>query len=316
MARRLPERGGVPTSDIPVKKSPLCVRSCAKVARTAAAAVLPLPNKRLLEEGVMAEFHVLSGPGHTVERPAIRKITVSDLLDCLGRGWDDFWAMPTHLAFVGLIYPVAGLVMAGLAFGQNLLPLVFPLASGFALVGPLAGIFLYEISRRREKGLATPWSEAFDVLRSPAMPSIVGLGLVLFVIFLVWMVSAQAIYQSLYGYEVPGSLPAFLQEVLTSGRGRTLIVVGNLVGFGFAALVLVISFVAFPLMLDRDVGIVPAVQTSVRAALANPVPTAAWGVIVAAVLAIGSAPLFVGLAVGVPVLGHATWHLYRRIIAD
>lgn len=262
----------------------------------------------------MAEFHVLSGSGSGADAPSIRKISAGEVLEALRKGWADFWAMPSHLAFIGLIYPVAGLVMAGLAFDYNLLPLLFPLASGFALVGPLAGIFLYEISRRRERGLSTEWTEVFDVLRSPAMPSVAALGLVLLVIFVAWILTAQAIYQGLYGYQAPSSIPSFLREVLTTERGFKLVVIGKLVGFCFAVVVLVISFIAFPLLLDRDVGVATAVGTSVRAALANPGPVALWGMIVAGLLALGSLPLFVGLAIVVPVLGHATWHLYRLIV--
>jgi uncharacterized membrane protein len=122
------------------------------------------------------------------------------------------------------------------------------------------------------------------------------------------------IYRTIFGDAVPASVIGFATEVLTTPAGWTLIVVGIAVGFLFAALVLTISVVSFPLLLDRDVGPTMAVVTSVRAVVANPVPMAAWGCIVAAGLVVGSLPLFVGLAVVVPVLGHATWHLYRKVV--
>jgi uncharacterized membrane protein len=262
----------------------------------------------------MAQLHVIAGAGETPDIPSVRKINPADLQDILSRGFDDFWAMPSQIVFVALIYPVAGVVLAGLTFGYNVLPLLYPLASGFALVGPLAAIGLYELSRRREQELPTEWKHAFEVLRSPAMPSIAMLGVVLFVIFIAWLMTAQALYTWLYGYAAPESLTGFIYEVLTTSRGWTLILLGNLIGFVFAVVVLAISAISFPLLLDRDVGVAVAVYTSLKAVAKNPVPVALWGLIVAALLVIGSLPAFVGLAIVMPVLGHATWHLYRRLV--
>src|SRR5215212_9121208 len=262
----------------------------------------------------MAHFHVIAGGSETPEFPIVRRIGPADLKDALRKGFADFWAMPSQVFFLGLIYPIAGVVLAGLAFGQNMLPLLYPLASGFALVGPLVSIGLYELSRRREQGLPTDWKYAFEVLQSPAIGSIAALGVVLLVLFMAWLFTAQALYQGLYGYRPVGSLPAFLYEALTTSRGWTLIILGNLIGFVFAVVVLAISVVSFPLLLDRDVGAAIAVQTSIRAVLMNPVTMALWGLIVAGLLALGFATLLVGLAIVMPVLGHATWHLYRRVV--
>lgn len=262
----------------------------------------------------MASFHVIAGPDTTLAYPTVRRIGTNDLVDALRRGADDFLAAPTHLAFLGLIYPIFGVVLGALTFSANALPLLFPLVSGFALVGPVAAIGLYELSRRRELGLDTSWLHLFDVLRSPSLPAILALGFVLMGIFVVWLMTAQALYEWLYGPFAPRSYPAFLWEVLTTPRGWTLIVLGHAIGFVFAAVVFGISVVSFPLLLDRDVGAACAVQTSVRAVLANPGPMAVWAMIIAALLIIGSAPLMVGLAVVMPILGHASWHLYRRVV--
>src|SRR3954469_3746014 len=222
--------------------------------------------------------------------------------------------MPSQVFFIGLIYPIAGVILAGFAFGQNMLPLLYPLASGFALVGPLVSIGLYELSRRREQGLPTDWKYAFEVVQSPAIGSIAALGVVLLVLFMAWLFTAQALYEWLYGYRAVESLPAFLSEALTTSRGWVLIILGNLLGFVFAVVVLAISVISFPLLLDRDVGAAIAVQTSIRAVLMNPMTMALWGLIVAGLLALGFATLLIGLAVIVPVLGHATWHLYRCVV--
>jgi uncharacterized membrane protein len=262
----------------------------------------------------MANFHIVAGAGDSPAHPVVRKISPADLKEALAKGFDDFWAMPSHLVFLGLIYPIVGVCLAALTFTNNALPLLYPLASGFALIGPFAGIGLYEISRRRELGLAPSWRDAFDVLKSPSIPSIIALGVILLVIFLAWLTTARLLYQSLFGYAVPTSYSQLINQVLTTPEGIRLIAFGNALGFVFAVVVLSISVISFPLLLDRDVGVAVAVYTSVKAVMMNPVTMALWGLIVAAGLLVGSLPLFVGLAIVMPVLGHATWHLYRRVV--
>jgi len=262
----------------------------------------------------MATFHVLTGPDATVGHVNVRKIHFEDIKHALLKGFDDFTAMPTHLAFLGLIYPLFGIGLGAVTFTNNALPLLFPLVSGFALVGPVAAIGLYELSRRRELGEDTSLVHVFDVLRSPSLPAILALGVVLMVILVVWLMAAQALYQSLYGPNAPDSYRAFLGEVLTTPRGWSMIILGHIIGFLFAAAVFCISVVSFPLLLDRDVGVACAVQTSIRAVMTNPGPMALWAIIIAALLIVGSAPLLVGLALVMPILGHASWHLYRRIV--
>jgi uncharacterized membrane protein len=263
----------------------------------------------------MSSTHSISEAGARPARPQIRTIAVADLRDVLARGFDDFVAKPTHIIFLGLIYPIVGLILARMTFGYEMLPLLFPLIAGFALVGPVAAVGLYELSRRREQGHDIVWTDALKVVHSPSIGAITILGAVLLAIFVGWMATALGIYRLVFGDAVPASVIGFATEVLTTPAGWTLIVVGIAVGFLFAALVLTISVVSFPLLLDRDVGPTMAVVTSVRAVAANPAPMAAWGLIVAAGLVVGSLPLFVGLAVVVPVLGHATWHLYRKVVA-
>jgi uncharacterized membrane protein len=261
----------------------------------------------------MANLHVIVGAGAPA-RPRVRTIGFADLKDALAKGFADFWAMPTHVMFIGLIYPIIGAALGRVTLGYDVLSLLFPLAAGFALVGPFAAIGLYELSRRREQGLPTTWKNAFDVLHSPSLGAILVLGVLLMIVFAIWLAVAQAIYVATFGDLPAASIPRFIEEVLTTPAGWTLIVVGNGVGLLFALAVLAVSVVSFPLLLDRDVGAAVAVLTSLRAVTANPVMIAAWGLIVAALLLIGSLPFFIGLAIVVPVLGHATWHLYRKVV--
>lgn len=247
-------------------------------------------------------------------QPIVRTIGTADLREALARGLADFMAHPTHVIFLCVIYPVVGLILARFTFRYEMLPLLFPLVAGFALIGPLAATGLYELSRRRERGLDVSWWHAFDVLRSPSIRAIATLGVVLSAIFVAWLGAAQAIYELIFGSWVPASIAEFARQIFTTSSGWALIIVGCGVGFLFAVVVLTISVVSLPLLLDRDVGAVTAVQTSVRAVFANPKTMAMWGLIVVGALVIGSLPLFVGLAVVMPVLGHSTWHLYRRVV--
>ena len=246
--------------------------------------------------------------------PKVGRIEVADLKDVLARGIADFGTFRTDVVFLIIIYPVVGLVLARFAFDYDMLPLLFPAASGFALLGPVAAVGLYELSRRREAGLEASWADAFGMIRSPSFGAILVLGLLLLVIFLVWLAAAQVIYWITLGPEPPVSATAFLYDVLTTGAGWMMIILGMTVGFLFAVLVLAISVVSFPLLLDRDVGLSMAVSTSVRVVAENPFPMAAWGLIVAAGLLLGSIPIFLGLIFVMPVLGHATWHLYRKVV--
>jgi uncharacterized membrane protein len=256
--------------------------------------------------------NILVGAG--VQPITIRTIGFADLNLALRKGLADFVAMPTHAIFVALIYPIIGIVLARLAFGYSVLPLIYPLASGFALVGPVAALGLYELSRQREEGREPSVTEAFDVVHSSSIGAICALGFLFLLIFGVWLALANGIYISAFGYGSPESLSQFVHDVVATPAGWYLIVVGNFVGFCFAAVALSVGAFSFPMLLDRDVGAAVALSTSLRAVAHNPLTMAIWGVIVAALLVIGSIPCFLGLAVVLPVLGHATWHLYRQTI--
>jgi uncharacterized membrane protein len=244
----------------------------------------------------------------------VRKISLSDLGNALRLGWEDFKAIPTHAIVLCVIYPVLGLVLFRLVIGYSVLPLLFPLAAGFTLIGPFAALGLYELSRRRERGEEAAAWDAMQVLRAPSFGAMFELGILLLVLFGVWIGAANAIYIATFGHAPAASIPDFATRVLTTPEGWSLIIAGCGVGFLFAVVALCVSVVSFPLMLDRHATAIDAIRTSLRAVRENPVPMAAWGLVVAALLAIGSLPFFVGLAVVLPVLGHATWHLYRKVI--
>ncbi len=247
-------------------------------------------------------------------KPVIKSIGPGEIRKALVNGLADFEAMPTHLIFLCLIYPIVTALFARAAAGYDVLPLIFPLLAGYTLIGPLVATGMYELSRRREQGLDTSRWKAFRVLQKHAIRSIGLLGALLLVIYLAWLLMALNLWEKNFGTGTPESIGEFLTQVFLTEDGWELIIVGSGVGFLFATVVFTLSVVSFPMLIDRDVGVVMAVTTSIRAVVANPVTMGMWGFIVAATLFIGALPFFVGLAIVLPVLGHATWHLYRQVV--
>ncbi len=246
--------------------------------------------------------------------PEIRTLTLNDLKQALRKGWDDLQAFRSDVMFICLIYPVIGVLLAVMAFQGDQIQLLFPVISGFALAGPVAAVGLFEMSRRREKGLAVSWLAYLDVIRSPKFGAVAVLALFHMVIFLAWILVANFIFYLTLGPTTQGTVSGFLAAVFSTGPGWAMIVIGMAVGFVFALGILAISVVSFPLLLDRNIGVVAAVMTSVKVARANPVPVAVWGLIVAGLLVLGSIPALLGLVLVMPLLGHATWHLYRAAV--
>jgi len=245
---------------------------------------------------------------------AVHAITAGDVLDALRKGSADFWRHPSHYLFVALIYPVVGIVLAVWSAGGATFPLLYPLATGFALLGPIAALGLYELSRRRERGEDDNPRYALEVVRHPANGAMIAVGLWLAILFAFWIAAAGAIYEAHFAVNPPETLMALVTETFTTPRGWGLLLWGNLVGLAFALVVLATTAIAFPLLVDKGGSASRAIAVSLRAFAVNPVPMIAWGVIVAVSLFIASIPLFVGLALALPILGHATWHLYRKII--
>jgi uncharacterized membrane protein len=247
-------------------------------------------------------------------RIAIRRIDGTDINAALKAGWADFLAIPTQLVFLCVLYPIVGLLAGRAAFDDALMPLVWPLVAGLSLLGPICAVGLYEISRRREAGLPASAMNALDVVRSPALPQIAAMGAVLVGIFIAWLIAAHVLYRATLAPLGITGIGALLSASLGTSQGWTMLLLGNLIGGAFAAVVLCISAISIPLMLHRHVSLPAAIQVSLRVARDNPATMARWGLTVAVLLLVGALPLFIGLAVVMPLLGHATWHLYRRAV--
>lgn len=244
----------------------------------------------------------------------VRALTTADLQWALARGWADFKEKRGDLILLPFIYVVAGLVAAVLAFNRDLFPLIFPLVGGFALVGPVAAAGFYEIARRREAGIDSSWWHFLDPLKGRSRAPIAVLTLMLAVIFIAWMATAQAIHGATLGTLHPASPDDFIRDLFGTPQGWTMIIAGNLVGALFATGTLALAAFSFPMVVDRGTDPVAAVITSVRAFQRNPATMVGWGVRVAFILVVAALPLFTGLIVALPVLGYATWHLYTRAV--
>jgi uncharacterized membrane protein len=249
-----------------------------------------------------------------IDTVTVNRITIADLFAALQQGFADFAAYRTDAILLCIIYPAVGILLGRMGLGHGLLPLLFPFVAGFALLGPLLATGLYEMSRRREHGDPVNWGAAFAPFGKPAIEPIMALGMVLLAIFGLWLLTAALIYRATLGAADPASAGDFATRIFTTGGGLALIIFGIGAGAIFAAVTFSISVISFPLLLDRNIGVRPAVLASLQAVRLNPVPMLAWGAIVCGLLALGSLPLLIGLAITMPVLGHATWHLYRRLI--
>lgn len=251
---------------------------------------------------------------HGQDEARIRRIGPGDIRVALALGWRDFLARPSAIIALFVVYPVIGFVLSYAAFDYALLPLVVPIIAGFAIVGPITAIGVFELSRRIERGATPRLAEALAVLRSPSFGAMLRVAVLLFGLFVLWLVAARQIVFATIGEQAPGALGAFLHMVATTEEGRTMFVLGNGVGFVFALVALSVGVFSLPMLVDGETSAGRAIATSVRACLANPMTMAGWGLTVAALLALAMLPVFAGLVVVLPWLGHATWHLYRRTI--
>lgn len=231
----------------------------------------------------------------------------------LGAGWRDLWTAPALSLTYGAVFSIAALALVAGLLSLGWQSLVLVLAGGFLLVGPMLAVGLYEISRRIEAGEAIDARDALFVgVRSPGQLAI--MGVVLMIAYLAWVELALVLLVLFLG---GGGLPPveqFVPTLLFTPSGLGLLITGTIAGGILALSVFAVTVVSVPLLMTRDVDVVTAVATSVRAVVSNPKPMLLWAALIAAMIGVGLATLLVGFIVAFPLIGHATWHAFREVV--
>jgi uncharacterized membrane protein len=245
--------------------------------------------------------------------PVVRPVAATDIAEALVEGLRDFQALPFYGLAFGALYPAGGIaiILCLTAFGMAYL--VYPLAAGFALIGPFVAIGLYEVSRRRETGQPVSFGAIWSTIRSRS--EIGWMAFVTLFVFVAWMYQVWLLISLLLGPHAAFSTPGeFITVVLTTKEGLLFLAIGNAVGALLSLILFSLTVVSFPLLLEREVDFVTAMVTSVRAVVTSPLPMIGWAAVIVVLTIVSALPYFLGLVVTLPVLGHATWHLYRRIV--
>lgn len=246
--------------------------------------------------------------------PVVRRIRAADVVDALGCGLRDFQARPFYGLLFGALYAAGGIVIVLSVTALGMVYLAYPLAAGFALLGPFVAIGLYEVSRQREAGHPPSLARIWTAMRSRG--EIGWMAFVTLFVFIIWMYQARLLVALFLGLNASfPSIQQFITIVLTTSEGLMFLMIGNLIGAALSLILFSLTVVSFPLLLDRDVDFITAMITSVRAVVTSPGPMIGWAAIVVVLLIVSALPFFLGLLVTLPVLGHTTWHLYRRVIA-
>lgn len=246
--------------------------------------------------------------------PKVRQIGFSDLADILGKGWRDYKRAPLFGIFFGSIYAIGGIFLVTALFALDLAWMAYPLVIGFALMGPFVATGLYEVSRRLENKTKLKWSEVLAIVWHQHRRELGWMAFVMLFIFWIWMYQIRTLVAVFFGFDGFASFDGFVEAVFTTTNGWTFLAVGHLVGAFISLFLFTITVVSCPILLERDIDFVTAMITSVRSVLASPFVMIAWGAFVVISVLVSSIPGFIGMMIVLPVLGHATWHLYKRVV--
>ena len=245
--------------------------------------------------------------------PAVQRIGAADIIDALGKGLRDFQAMPVYGLVLGALFAAGGnaVIHATTVFGMSYLS--YPLAAGFVLIGPFAAIFLYELSRRREAGRPIVLREVWTTIIGRG--EIAWMAFVTIFIFVIWIYQVRLLMALFLGLKMSfASIQQFMTVVLTTNEGLVFLIAGNVVGAALSLVLFSLTVVSFPLLLDREVDFITAMITSVRSVVMNTIPMIGWAAAIVVLMIVSCLPYFIGLLVTLPVLGHTSWHLYRRLV--
>lgn len=247
--------------------------------------------------------------------PVVRAVTGADIRAALVAGLDDFRAAPVYGLFFGAVYALGGVLLVAAVTVLHMPWLGYPLAAGFALVGPFVAVGLYEVSRRIEAAAPLSWGGVLGAVWAQRGREFSWLAFVTLFVFLIWMYQVRLLLALFLGFKSFASFAGFLTVIFTTPEGLMFLAVGHVVGAALSVAVFSLTVVSFPLLLDRDVDFVTAMITSVKAVVTSPGPMLGWAAVVVLSLILAAIPMFLGLLIVLPVLGHTTWHLYRRLVA-
>ncbi|MBX2804946.1 MAG: DUF2189 domain-containing protein [Hyphomicrobiales bacterium] len=247
--------------------------------------------------------------------PQLRQIAPGAGLQCLMLGLRDFRHAPKYGLLFGAVYAFGGWLVIGLIFWLSLPYLAYPAAMGFALIAPFTAAGVYEVSRRLETGEPLSWNVVLGTVWRQKSRDMGWMALITGFAFFIWIDYAAIVFLLFFTLNEL-QIGAFIEALTTTRDGLYFILIGNVSGAILATVVFSVTVISFPLLMDREIDFATAMTTSVRAVAANPLPMALWAALIALCILVSIMTVFVGLIVVLPVLGHATWHMYRKVVAD
>ncbi|WP_371932859.1 DUF2189 domain-containing protein [Roseibium sp. MMSF_3544] len=246
--------------------------------------------------------------------PQVNKISADDVIDALAAGLSDFRKAPVYGLAIGALFAAGGLFVILSAAALNMSYLAYPAAAGFVLIGPFAAVGLYEVSRRLQSGEELSWSTILGTMWAQKGRELSWMAFVVLFIQIMWMYQVRLLLALFLGFKSFASFDEFLSQVISTPEGLMFLAVGHVVGAILSLLLFSLTVVSFPLLLEEDRDFITAMITSVRAVVVSPVPMIGWALVVTALLIVSMVPAFLGLIVVLPVLGHTTWHLYKKCV--
>ncbi len=245
--------------------------------------------------------------------PEPRIATREDVRAALSAGWADFRAAPAFGLFFAAVYVAGGLFLVWVLAASGRIWMTIPITLGFPLIGPFVAVGLYEVSRRREAGEPLSWPEVLGAIFRQKDRQIPSMAAIIVIFFLFWNFLGHMIFALFLGLRAMTNISTSFEVFLTP-NGLMMLGFGSLVGAAFALILFATNVISLPMLLDREVDLVTAMITSVKAVTASPAVMLGWAALIAATLFVSMIPAFLGLFVTLPLLGHASWHLYRRLV--
>ena len=246
----------------------------------------------------------------------VNAIGFDAIVDALGEGMRDFRKAPRFGLFFGGVYALGGIFVLLTASALHMSYLSYPLAIAFGLIGPFVAVGLYEVSRRLENDEPLDWYGVLAVIWAQRRRELAWMAFVVLFVQIMWMYQVRLLLALFLGFQSFASFSAFVEVVVTTPEGLMFLLIGNIVGAALSIVLFSLTVVSFPMLLDREVDFITAMITSVRAVVTSPAPMIGWALIITVTMLLSMLPVFAGLLVTLPVLGHTTWHLYRKLVPE